>query len=189
MSEVSDRERWNQRYSQKNSVGKPSDFVSKVIEILKDEPRLRVADLAGGAGRNALGFAEKGFPVSLFDVSDIALRLANEHFEKSGLSLDGSYLRNLEIEGIPEQDFSIYFVFHYLNREIFAQVREQAKSGSFLCYCQPTELNLEKHPRPSKRFLLKPGEMSDLSKGFEKLYFSEDWFETRHEARAILRVV
>ncbi len=57
-----------------------------------------------------------------------------------------------------------------------------------LVFVQPTKSNLQRHERPSARFLLEDGEVPRLVQGLEILSYEEGWLEEdRHEARIVAR--
>ena len=67
-----DREAWNQRYQQRDSVWsvEPNRFLVPEVEGLTPG---RALDLAAGAGRNAVWLATRGWAVTAVDWSDVAL--------------------------------------------------------------------------------------------------------------------
>jgi tellurite methyltransferase len=74
--------RWNQRYTDSPSSWiEPDGFlVSAYEEFLADTKPGTALDVAGGAGRNSVWLAERGWRVKLIDISDVALQLAREKF-------------------------------------------------------------------------------------------------------------
>lgn len=63
---------WDERYAKVDSVWSisPNQFV---VEFLSELPPGRVIDLAGGEGRNALWFAERGWQAENADISSVAV--------------------------------------------------------------------------------------------------------------------
>ena len=78
--------RWNQRYTESPSswVEPDSFLVSAYDEFLADTAPAAALDIAGGAGRNSVWLAERGWRVKLIDISDVALQLAREKFQAAG---------------------------------------------------------------------------------------------------------
>ena len=67
-------------------------------------------------------------------------------------------------------------------RDDFAQ---HLSSKGVLLFVQPTLRNLERHARPSQRYLLAEGELRELAiaSALKILHYAEDWsVEGRHEA-------
>ncbi len=72
-----DRQRWNQRYCQEGPMDcQPHPFLVEMFSRLG--PPGRALDVAGGAGRHALWLAQRTWQVTLADISDVALRMAQQ---------------------------------------------------------------------------------------------------------------
>ena len=83
---MSQRDLWNQRYSQKGSVwGAPNQFV---VDRLADLEPSRILDLGCGQGRNAIWLAARGHTVTAVDVSDVAIGQAAELAADAGVVID-----------------------------------------------------------------------------------------------------
>lgn len=137
----------------------------------------RALDLAGGAGRNAAWLAARGFDVTVCDSSAVGLAIAVKHVRCQTL------LRDIEADGPPDGAWDLVLVHSFLHRPVFA-----ALNTEWLVFVQPTETNLERHPKPSRRFLLGVGEVRDLLQGYEIVHLEESWgAEGRHEARVVAR--
>ncbi len=79
-----DRQRWNQRYRQEGPMDhQPHPFLVEMFPRLG--PPGRALDVAGGAGRHALWLAQRGWQVTLVDISDVALRMAEQAAEECGV--------------------------------------------------------------------------------------------------------
>ncbi|HUH04614.1 MAG TPA: class I SAM-dependent methyltransferase [Kofleriaceae bacterium] len=181
-----DRQRWNARYRAGSHQGSaPAAFV---VEAAEQRPAPgRVLDVAGGAGRNAVFLAERGFEVTLVDVADAAIERAGERAATAGVSLD-LLRRDLEAEPLPSGPWDVILCFHYLHRPLFAAFARELAPGGQLWLCQPTAVNLERHERPSRRFVLEAGEARRLAEeaGLEVVRLDQDWStEGRHEARLV----
>lgn len=87
--------------------------------------------------------------------------------------------------------------FHYLNRSLLASVSAGLPSGATFMASIATVKNLERHKRPSTRFLLEPGELADLIVGGQVeapvgelsiMHSFEGWNSAgNHEAEIIVR--
>ncbi|MDJ0663522.1 MAG: class I SAM-dependent methyltransferase [Acidimicrobiia bacterium] len=84
---MSQRDLWNQRYSQKGSVwgAAPNQFVA---DRLVDLEPCRILDLGCGQGRNAIWLAGRGHEVTAIDVSDLAIAQAEELAEAAGVDIE-----------------------------------------------------------------------------------------------------
>lgn len=179
-------------------------------------------DLAGGDGSTALWFAEQGFQPVLVEVSDVAINLATARATATGVDLLclqqdleqstlASVLRDIEAQlhrdlnqmtsdnpgSIAGPEVGIVSCFHYLNRELLASVSAGLPPGAVLMASIATVRNLERHEKPSARFLLEPRELEDLILGGQDdppvgtlsiLHSFEGWNSAgNHEAEIIVR--
>jgi tellurite methyltransferase len=186
-----DREKWNARFREGSTYAReePSPFLTSLTDLLPRQGR--ALDLAGGAGRNGVWLARRGIKVTLADISSEGLALAGAQAARAGVSLD---LRecDLEVDPLPEGPFDLILSFNFLRRELFAAFPDRLAPGGLLVYLQPTDSNLDRHPRPPASFLLRDGELPALLQGLEVVSYQEGWFEstsgqTRHEARLVAR--
>ncbi|MCU0272172.1 MAG: class I SAM-dependent methyltransferase [Acidimicrobiales bacterium] len=185
-----DRELWNDRYRGRAAAdGAPSDFVASLDDVLPSAGR--ALDVAGGAGADAVLLAERGLTVTLLDVSDEALRLARDRATAHGVTLSTVRL-DLEAEPPPPGPWDVILVRHYLQRPLLPRLGDLLAPGGLLCVCIATRRNLERHPRPSARFLLEPGELPGLVPDLEIVRWVEDWTDEspdgRHEGRLVARM-
>jgi tellurite methyltransferase len=185
-----DRERWNARWRERaGELEDPSELLgthSQHIPI-----RGKALDLACGAGRNALWLARRGMEVTLVDVSDVALDKAEAKAKRLGIADRMRFLR-VDLEGpLPFAPlFDVVCVVHYLDRERRDSFAELLLDGGVLVAANPTVTNLERHAKPSERFLVERGELARwvCERGMELLATREDWTaEGMHEASVIAR--
>lgn len=121
----------------------------------------RVLDLACGAGRHARLLARLGFDVEAVDRDPEALaRLAD---------VPGVHARAADLEGRPwpyrPEQFAGIVVCNYLHRPLFPKLMESLAPGGILIY-ETFAAGNEAYGRPSNPdFLLKPGELLDLTRG------------------------
>jgi SAM-dependent methyltransferase len=87
MTPAEDRELWEQRYGEAQSVWgwAPNRFVAEVLGPL---PAGRALDLAAGEGRNALWLADLGWRATAVDFAENALARGRAQAEKHGLHVD-----------------------------------------------------------------------------------------------------
>jgi tellurite methyltransferase len=182
------RERWNRRYRGEPPPTTPSRFVTEHADVLPSSGR--VLDVGGGAGRNALWLAARGLEVTLVDVSDEACETASRWAAAAEVDLE-IVRSDLEEEAPPEGPWDVIVDHHYLDRDLLRSLPEMLRPGGVALVCQPTVRNLERHDRPSPRWLVEEGELGDLVEGLDGLEvidLTEDWTEDdRHEARLVAR--
>ena len=196
----SDRIKWDDKYARGEHA---SDLPSRVVERVGARLPSRAAnntetddggwgralEIAGGAGRHALWFAERGYDVTLADISRVGLELARQRAAARGLSLR-TFAVDLETTGMPAGPWDLVFSHHYLWRPLFAELPSVLAPGGWAFIVQPTQRNLERHARPPASFLLAEGELPRLLAPLEIVYQEECWNEEgRHEAVALARRV
>lgn len=181
----SDRERWDRRWAEGAHAGAA---VPAWLEELSGElPRGgRALDVAAGTGRVALWLARRGLATLAVDVSPVALERCRARAAADGLDVR-TEVRDLERDPLPRGPFDVVSCFHYLQRELFPAFRARlAPGGLFLCELA-TRRNLERHARPSARFLVEPGELPLLVAPLEVLFYGEGWLGGRALARIAAR--
>jgi len=177
------QEYWNRRYLEGWSSD-PSGFLLSIGELLPISAR--ALDVAGGNGRNALWLAQRGLDVTIVDVSDEALDLARSAAAASDtrVTLVHADLRSGEL---PQGPWDLIFCSHYLQRSLFPLMVGALAEGGVLAAAIATVRNLERHPRPSREFVLDEGELPSLVGQLTVLRYEEGWFDDHHEARIVAK--
>ncbi len=190
--EGSARERWNERYRDRAARAEPDPFVLERLPLL---PRSgRALDLAGGGGRHAIVLAGHGLDVTLIDVSDVACAAVRARARAAGVDVE-VIRRRLLPETLPPGPFAAVVAHHYLDVAVWQAAVLALAPGGVALLSQPTVRNLERHPRPGRRWLLEEGRMHELVEawrarrpGLAVVEVTEGWTgEGHHEARAVLR--
>jgi SAM-dependent methyltransferase len=185
-----DRERWNARWRERAAdLDDASPFLVDNAALLGT--RGKAVDLAGGAGRNAIWLARRGYETTLVDVSDVALDKAEQRARRLGVDARMHFLR-IDLEGpMPLAPlFDLVVVGHYLDRERRDSFVDLLVADGILVAANPTMTNLERHEHPSARFLVAPGELTRWTAelGLDILASREDWNDDgTHEAFVIAR--
>lgn len=80
------REVWNQRFTKGDSLAnnQPNAFLARMVAGRKPGKAL---DVGMGQGRNAVFLAQAGWDVTGFDISDVALRMAEEHAKAANVKI------------------------------------------------------------------------------------------------------
>jgi SAM-dependent methyltransferase len=131
-----------------HSTETPSEWVLRWAQLVERGP---VLDVACGAGRHAILFAERGFEVYAVDRDDQVLP-GSIRFVKADLE-DGSPWP------WPGKRFAAIVVTNYLHRPLFPRLIESLEPGAVLIY-ETFMLGNERYGRPSNpNFLLRPGEL------------------------------
>jgi SAM-dependent methyltransferase len=152
-------------------VETPSEWVVRWAPLVERGP---VLDVACGAGRHAILFAERGFEVFALDREDQVLP-ASIHFVKANLE-DGSPWP------FPGKRFAAIVVTNYLHRPLFPRLVESLDEGGVLIYETFMRGN-ERYGRPSNpNFLLRPGELIEAFATLSAVAFEQGTLELARKA-------
>ncbi len=181
-----DYEKWQPRYATGRGYGThPDSWMTDVAARFLPTTGTAV-DLAGGSGRHACWLAAKGLDTTVVDIAPAGLELARERAQAHGLSLD-TRVHDLD-DGLPDGRWDVVVVSFFLIRPLLDQIHRVVEPGGVFVYLHPTRTNLERHDRPSARWLLEPGEVTHIE-GLQTLHHEESWREGRHELRFVGRRV
>ena len=184
MSGRNAQERWDAIYDQHRASGDPDPFVA-LSEFLPEPPATAV-DLAGGTGGTALWLAANGYDTTLVDISPVALNVAEKEATEKKVSITTIY-HDLESGELLGSLWDIAVCCNFYDPDFFTQLHTCVVPGGIVFVRVATVTNLERHSKPSRKYLVESGELKDLLTGFEPLSYVEDWFDNRHEARIIGR--
>jgi len=128
---------WDRRYSEGSHHSLTPDpfLVSAYQDFIEPSfPKPGCAlDLAGGVGRHALFLAERGWDVTLMDISDTGLAEARQQAEQRRLRITFEQRDLTEGQLLPAT-FDLILVFFYLERSLFPQIAAALKPGGILVY-------------------------------------------------------
>ena len=182
-----DRAHWDRRYRERSHADPgPPDWLEAVFDAVPHTGR--ALDVASGTGRCALWLAARGLDVVAVDVSPVGLDLLTERAAEGGLRVETLAL-DLTRDPLPEGAFDLVCCSHYLQRDLFGEMRRRLVPGGVLVCELPTERNLERHRHPSARFLVGTNELLALAptEGRELLYYREGWLDGSSLARLVAR--
>lgn len=188
--DTEDQSRWNQRYTESPSSWMDPDtfLIDAYNEFFTGIAPGTALDAAGGAGRNSVWLAERGWRVKLIDISDVALRMAREKFEvvkKSSSSLPktaparkGSLKTEIvdlnSITHLGTEEYDLLVVFYFLRRELFPAMARALRPGGTLIYRTYTIDRLKVPGGPSDpKYLLQPNELLHAFPGLRVLRYHE----------------
>jgi 2-polyprenyl-3-methyl-5-hydroxy-6-metoxy-1,4-benzoquinol methylase len=181
-----ERRRWEARWEERRERELPPAAWFVIVADRFPAPG-RALDWAGGDGRHAIWLAELGWRVTVADIAPNALAIARERAERRGVAIETALL-DLERDPPPAGPWDLILCHHYLDRSLPVRVAVHLAPGGILAWVQQTVRNLERNPRPPRRYLLEEGEMRRLLAPLEIVLLEEGWSEEgRHEARALAR--
>jgi len=172
-----EREHWNQKYREGiSTLVEPDPFLVEAFPefVHSTFPDGGSAlDLAGGTGRHSLYLAERGWRVTLTDISEVAIEKAR--LNAGALASQIHFVvDDLTQFRASQTQFDLVMGFFYLERGIFPEIVKAVRPGGLLVYKTYTtkQLNLEGGPKASEH-LLQPGELLRLVDGMQVLRFEE----------------
>ncbi len=170
--EATEKTAWNRKYLESPEKWlEPDQFLLRSYdEFLRDIEPGSALDLAGGAGRNAIWLAQKGWRVRLMDISDVGLGFAREKAGKLELPADRVETQIADLNAVSDlgsERYNLVMVFFFLRRELFPALIRALKPGGFLIYKTYTLDRIKVPGGPADpRYLLGPNE---LLTGFAQL--------------------
>ena len=190
--DLEDQSRWNARYKESPSSWiEPDTFlVSAYHEFLADARPGRALDLAGGAGRNAVWLAQRGWRVKLIDISDVALSLAREKLvsaERGSSSssqprasavpfgdLETGIVDLNSVDHLGTEIYDLVIAFYFLRRALFPAITRALKPGGTLIYRTYTLDRMKVSGGPSDpKYLLQANELLHAFKSIRVLHYHE----------------
>jgi SAM-dependent methyltransferase len=138
-----ERTSWDRRYREGSHASlKPDPLLPYAYEQFLNPlfPRGGTAlDVAGGVGRHAIWLADRGWRVTLLDISQTGVNKAREHAGKC-VSEIKFVVQDLTGFKTRSSQYELVLVFFYLEREIFPELVKALRPGGVLVYKTYTEL-------------------------------------------------
>lgn len=189
-----DRERWNAKWRERaGELETPAQFVAENAHRLPASGR--ALDVAGGAGRNAIWLARRGFTVTLVDVSDVALDRAERRATTLGIADRMRFVR-ADLDAADALTLAPVFdaivIVDYLNRARRDAIAGLLAPEGVLVATQPTVENLSRHAHPSRQYCVEREELFTWARdlGLAVEVWREVWnHEGRHVAELVARRV
>jgi tellurite methyltransferase len=179
------RQRWNQKYRESpNAWATPDPFLLRAFSeyILPRFPQGgRALDLAGGAGRHAIWLARRSWGVTLIDISEAGVELAQQNAGSLASHIRfviDDLTRFKASQTQFEREFDVVMAFFYLERMVFPEIVKAVRPGGLLIYKTHTlaQAKLACGPK-NPAYLLKPGELLRLAQGLRILHYQEKIME------------
>ncbi len=172
-----ERAAWDRRYREGSHHSLTPDplLISAYEEFVAPSFRQpgRALDLAGGVGRHAIFLAERGWKVTLFDISSTALQKARSEAARRGLQIFAEPA-DLTQTPLPASSFDLILNFFYLERTLFPQITAALKPGGLLIFKTYTREQLRLGGGPSHPMhLLKNNELLRAFAGLRILRYYE----------------
>jgi SAM-dependent methyltransferase len=168
---------WDRRYDEGSHQSLRPDpfFVSAYDQFVARNLKHvgRALDLAGGVGRHALYLAERGWVVTLMDISEVALQQARRLAEEREVHISTEHVDLSEAQ-LPVSAYDLIVVFFYLERPLLPQLAAALRPGGFLIYKTYTREQIKLGGGPSHPMhLLEPDELLNAFPGLRVLHYRE----------------
>jgi SAM-dependent methyltransferase len=168
---------WDERYRQgSHSSRQPDPFLIDAYDefIHPLFPGAGAAlDLAGGVGRHAIFLAQRGWRVTLTDISPVGIQRARHAAEKRRVQID--FLTADARHFSSDKAFDLVLVFFYLERELFPAIASALRPGGLVVYktytCEHERFSDKGLSHPM--YFLRPNELLRAFPGFRVLYYRE----------------
>ena len=172
-----ERDSWNRRYREGSHGSlKPDPLLVRAFgEYFEPHfPRGGNAlDVAGGSGRHAIWLAERGWHVTLVDISDVGVERARKNAAHLGdkVEFQVADLKNFKA---GRRRYDVIVVFYYLERKLFPQLAKALRPGGRLIYKTYTREQRKFKGGPSHPLhLLKENELLKAFSDLHLLHYSE----------------
>lgn len=163
---------WNEHYLSRE-VGEqtPADVLLLNRHLLPQTGR--ALDYASGLAANGCWLAHRGYDVTAWDNSEIAISKINQYGSTYGLSLHAE-VRDVENNPPTEQAYDIVVVGFFLHRPTLHHLTQILKPGGLLFYQTFSGEQRDGRGPSNPDFRLQPGELLHRFSDMRILYYRED---------------
>jgi len=167
-----DQLKWDQRYKAKQAEPRPA-------RVLLDNAHLLPAgggtalDLACGIGGNALFLAERGFKVTAWDISPVAIDLLQQHAQKKNLQLQ-TEARDVLTQAPAANQFDLIVISYFLERTLTQAIIKALRHDGLLFYQTFSHTRLHGRGPQDPVFRLKENELLQLFAPLTVRYYREE---------------
>jgi tellurite methyltransferase len=156
------REKWDSRYRSADGVPEPALILREYDHLLPASGR--ALDLACGLGASTLWLAGRGFRVSAWDLSPVAIARLSALAQERGLSVEAA-VRDVIAEPPPTGSFDLILVAHFLERGLAPAIAAALRPGGVLFYQTFSRESVSTCGPSNPAYRLAPNELLDLFPG------------------------
>jgi tellurite methyltransferase len=179
---------WDTRYRAREHVNdEPHPLITGFASTLSPGCAL---DVACGAGRHAIWFAERGWQVTGVDYSRTAIDILQERCRKNCLRVD-AVIANLERHEfmIEPDSYDLIVVCNYLQRDLFPPVKAGTRpGGSVIAIINMVDDDPNVRPM-NPAYLLNPGELQAEFDGWALIHSFEGKPAGDQHRRAMAEII
>lgn len=177
------KSKWNQKYEDRLVDLRELPVNNRLMNVTSSLSGGKALDLACGLGGNSLYLAKKGFQLTAYDISDVAIQHLNKFAKKLQLPIEAniSDLTNWNELDFVNQKFELVVMTYYLDRSLYPIVKSVVKEdGYFFMETYFSFSSLKRRERDiSERFKLRPQELLNEFSDWHILYYEENEEEGR----------
>lgn len=174
---MSEQERasWDRRYRGRSHMqGAPDPFLvdayQEFIEPLCPQGGVAL-DVAGGVGRHALWLAQRGWNVTLLDISEIGIAKARREAERRRVQME-FVTADAEHWNFGRARYDLILVFYYLERALFGKLAAALRPRGMLVFKTYT-VEQPKFGRGPTMHFLESGELLRAFRRLQVLHYRE----------------
>ncbi len=168
---------WNKIYSEKDiNAATPAEVLLQNTHLLPEKGR--ALDYASGLAGNGFYLAHKGFNVSAWDLSEIAVEKTNAKASHEDIKLQAEVkdLENTTALEKNHEQFDLIVVSYFLHRQSLRKLYDYLKKGGLLFY-QTYSGQQRNGTGPARAaFRLHRGELLSVYSDMQLLYYREDTY-------------
>lgn len=163
---------WDQHYlTREVSEQTPADVLVQHQHLLPATGKL--LDYACGLGANACWLAHKGYQVTAWDASSIAINKIKQYADNYSLKINAE-VRDLEHEPPVGEQFDAVVVSFFLHRPSLQNLKQILKPGGLLFYQTFCGENKNGRGPSNPDFRLHQGELLEVFSDMQLLFYRED---------------
>ena len=166
------REKWDRAYAA-SSEGepRPAEVLAENAHLLP--PTGQALDLACGLGGNALFLARRGFKVSAWDISPVAIARLADLAGRLGLEINAQ-VRDVETMPFPREAFDVVTVSRFLARPLAGPIYDSLRPGGLVFYQTFVRDKPDPQGPSNPDYLLAENELLQLFGGLRVLFYREE---------------
>jgi tellurite methyltransferase len=176
--EIDEKTLWDKKYSERSHSSLAPDplLLLAYDDFLSGAAPGSALDVAGGVGRHSIWLAQRGWRVTLMDISEVGIKQAEENATQTltAASITTEVCDLNTTHDLGREQYDLVLVFLFLQRELFPALTAALKPGGHLIYKTYTTEQQRFVGGPSHpMFLLQPNELLHAFPSLRVLHYHE----------------
>lgn len=166
----------------------PAPLLKQNLKLLPEKKTGLALDIGMGSGRNAVFLAQQGFRVEGVDISAQAIARAKRLAKAKGVRIR-AIQSDINAFVMKPGAYDVILNIDLLERAIIPKLKQALRRGGVVFFENLTLAQLDNEHRkdPRRDLLLAPGELKEMFKDFQILYYREENDGKVAKARLIAR--